>query len=1150
MSRHGWLPDFPNGFLRPLGRVPVAAARALVALVLIPVISATCFAESPREGSGFVRTVETKLDITARQPTPLEDDAQLHDVQFVSRQLGWAVGDHGVIWHTRDGGREWQLQSSGVTCALYSVCFLTDGVGWAAGGGTMPFTRHSFGVLLHTTDGGQTWQTLLGPPAPAGHAAPVRNDKSASDAKVEPETGTSRSGLPAKPVSLPRLTRVKFFSLEEGFVVGQGSAEQPSGVFVTDDGGALWHDVPGQASPGWLAADFLNPEAGVIAGPRGRIAQINGRQITAPRGGNLGLRGLYDVVFDGPGSGWLVGDGGLVRRTSNAGLVWEAPPAALPEGIRDACDFRAVCCRGKNVWIAGKPGSVVWHSPDGGESWLRQTTGQSVPISAIHFVSDRNGCAVGALGLILCTGDGGRTWEGVRGDARRAAVLLLEGNHPQIALEPIVELSGESGYRSVISVVASDEPDAAAANPGEPDLSARLEEAVTLAGGSAGQVEWQLPLAIPGLERDREKLVAEWNRRTEGRLEEILVGGLVRQLRTWRPSILILEQPAEGDALTQLINHAAMKAADQANDSTRFLEQNELAGLEPWHVAKIFLHLPPGSTGHVQVDPHQYLARLGQTAHTAAVPAMSLLFEQTAASPVRQAYRLLRTQWDEKMGASIAASFIDGLSIPPGSDARRKLLPIDESELSERIKLANRQKIFAAHTEKALVDPRKAGQLIAQLSDVVRGMPAGQGALQLAELAQRYQEHGHWELAELTLAEMVEKFPAEPAALHAMQQLVQYWASAEITWRRLKPSSSRQQKEWTEPSAVSQALALVEGRLERQAQSQARTLFDLDKPRPAPEPTRAPDDTPGRAPDYAPGRTADRAALTTGYTARKDLDQKIRHWQAQAVRMARTLEQRAPQLAGAPEVQFPLAAVYRQRDKFARSDEIYRRFLQQPSTSAWVQPAALEMWLARPVAPPEGRLADCVRTSHRPMLDGILSDECWQNAVEMTLTPGDKSAGSDGDAALVMLCHDDEYLYLAGSVPRAAGVRQDGPATERHYDDDLADFDRITFHLDTDRDRVTYFSFTIDQRGCTNESCWQDRSWNPPGCFVKVDADERQWRLEAAIPFAELAPNPPIRGAAWGVGVVRTIPAVGWQSWTSPTGDKPRPETFGLVRFD
>src|SRR5262245_46816530 len=61
-------------------------------------------------------------------PTPIEDDAQLHDVHFVGRRLGWVVGDHGVIWHTRDGGETWSLQASGVECPLHSVCFLTDRV--------------------------------------------------------------------------------------------------------------------------------------------------------------------------------------------------------------------------------------------------------------------------------------------------------------------------------------------------------------------------------------------------------------------------------------------------------------------------------------------------------------------------------------------------------------------------------------------------------------------------------------------------------------------------------------------------------------------------------------------------------------------------------------------------------------------------------------------------------------------------------------------------------------------------------------------------------------------------------------------------------------------------------------------------------------
>ena len=45
-------------------------------------------------------------------------------------------------------------------CALRSVCFLTDRLGWVAGGSTTPYTRIGVGVILATRDGGKTWTSL------------------------------------------------------------------------------------------------------------------------------------------------------------------------------------------------------------------------------------------------------------------------------------------------------------------------------------------------------------------------------------------------------------------------------------------------------------------------------------------------------------------------------------------------------------------------------------------------------------------------------------------------------------------------------------------------------------------------------------------------------------------------------------------------------------------------------------------------------------------------------------------------------------------------------------------------------------------------------------------------------------------------------
>jgi hypothetical protein len=53
-----------------------------------------------------------------------------------------------------------------------------------------------------------------------------------------------------------------------------------------------------------------------------------------------------------------------------------------------------------------------------------------------------------------------------------------------------------------------------------------------------------------------------------------------------------------------------------------------------------------------------------------------------------------------------------------------------------------------------------------------------------------------------------------------------------------------------------------------------------------------------------------------------------------------------------------------------------------------------------------------------------------------------------------------------------------------------------------------------------------------------------------AIPLDELTPLAPQRGTAWALGITRIIPAVGVESWTLPASATPRPENFGLLRFD
>ena len=1068
----------------------------------------------------------------SREPSPIEDDANLHDIQFVDSRHGWAVGDHGVIWHSDDAGDTWTLQSSGVKCPLRSVCFLSNLVGWAAGGGTIPFTRRSYGVVLYTIDGGRTWENLAAAPSATG-TEPERRKSTAKSAVDKKQT----IGKP----SLPRIRKIKFFTPDDGVIVGEGTGAEPAGAYATEDAGKTWHAMPGKAAPGWLSADFFNPDAGVLIGVRDSVALAVEGKVVVPRFERFGVRGRHDVTVRVGRGGWLVGDGGLVRRTENEGLVWQDPPSPLPQGTRDTFDFRAVACRGDKVWLAGNPGSTIWHSPDAGQTWLKQRTGQTVPLARLHFTTEERGWAVGALGTMLRTNDGGSTWKAVRGGGRRAALMALLARGRQVPLGLIAELSGEAGYRSVVTVVAHEDDDEGGVN--EAEWRDRFNEAVTTAGGSAAQAGWQLPLVIPGLERDFERLVAEWNRRTENRLDEILVGAMVRQIRTWRPTVLVIEQPEAGDAVTRLIGEAAQKAVEQAADSTCLVEHEELAGLETWQVQKIFVRLPEGSSGQVNIDPFQYLPHRGETTNMAAATARGIFLEHNEVSLHREAYRLVSGRKNEDRGGAFAGGLFAGISIPAGSAARRAWTLTDDTGMVARLEGIRKQRDFAAVSKKAIDEDRQPGALIARLPEISRGLPPAEAAWQLMHLADQYQAAGQWEWAELTMIELCEKYPEQPAALRAMQRLVQSWGSGEVTWRRLKKSATEEGRYLNQPeNSVPAAIEYVEARLQKQAQGAQRTIFNSD------------DDEPD---EILPVETTPSPTGSTTGQRRvmlQDLEHKQRLWRKRAMKLYAELKQRDAALAAEPAVQFPIAAIHRQRTSHQQADTIYRRFVLYETGTPWAQAADSELWLTNISRPPTGPTTPCGFTPTRPVLDGVLSDSCWQDAAELPLvaSPGGRETASDGGGkqALAMISYDAQFLYFAARLPRVAGVRTDGRTKRtRRHDDDLADFDRVVLSLDVDRDYVTYFNFEIDQRGCTSEACWHDTSWNPHW-LVEVSGDEKEWCLEVAIPLEEITPIVPQQGMAWAIGVTRIIPAVGLESWTHPAAKVPRPESFGLLRFD
>jgi hypothetical protein len=344
-----------------------------------------------------------------------------------------------------------------------------------------------------------------------------------------------------------------------------------------------------------------------------------------------------------------------------------------------------VAVHGEHVWVAGDPGGMVFHSTDGGNSWAIQATGQPVPIRRIRFTDDQNGWAVGEMGLVLRTTDSGNTWNTVRGANHRAAMMGFFTRGARLPLTMLAEQSAELGHRAVM--VVPSRRDLGQDGFDEADLDLRLHEATIRMGGSSGQLDWRFPIAVPDIERNKDALLADWNRRTEGRFTEMLLSRLVCQLRTWRPDVVVIDNFATDDVASQILNQAVTRAISDAADPLRFPRHQSFAYLEPWTVKRVLQRQPDGSGGDLIVDPHKYLPRVQRTS-SVLVRRVSGLLNKSAASVNHQSYRVAYPV-DVKAPNNLFA----GLSISPGSPARRLLAPLNERQLESGQKLAAKQRV-------------------------------------------------------------------------------------------------------------------------------------------------------------------------------------------------------------------------------------------------------------------------------------------------------------------------------------------------------------------------------------------------------------------------------------------------------------------------
>jgi photosystem II stability/assembly factor-like uncharacterized protein len=1022
------------------------------------------------------------------------DDAALHAIQFMDDgKEGWAVGDEGVIWHTIDGGEHWERQPSGVNASLRSLHFLNPYTGWVAGREELP-GGGSGGVLLYTSNGGLNWQ---------------RREFN----------------------RLPGINVVRFADEKVGYLAGDGSDQFPSGVFTTSNSGLSWQPVPGPRCPSWLAGACIENRA-VLAGAWTRLATVKADRVNMADVDALGGRNLRGLHFLGK-RGVAVGQGGLLLVSDGGtGTSWTpARQLGLQLEVQEAWDFHAVHGAGRQLWVVGRPGSAVLHSKDLGETWEIQKTHQPLPLHGVFFLDEKHGWAVGELGSILATADGGKTWKVQQRGGQRVGLLFLNARPTALPVDAVALLGGQDGYLTAALRVTC--PDFGSAAQHLSAEGSRLESAVRQVGGAAGEMLWHFPISSHLAGCPRADLLQTWNA-MHGDAAEQLLRQLVLAMRIWRPEVLVTDNPdpkIPGSAAEVLLVEGLRVALDKAGDPKAFPEQISMLGLEPWQPLKMYGRWDDPKSATITLDLTQDCPALECSARECATPAATLLAGHEVIIPTQRCFRWLAGAPD----TAHQQHLMQGTRLAHGGTAQRPLHQVPESTPEAR-KASQQRANLKTLSETPINKLTNPDRLLAQIGPMLADLPDDQAAPAAFAVAHQFARAGQWPLAREAFLLLADRYPTHPLAAEAYRWLIRHSSSSEAR-RRYELGQF-----------------LVVGEREFGVLGSGKIQVPLDAEGKTGEPGReagkGSSHLPSGAPQPAPRvEVPEIGVRETRQEGVPVFAQMTRQWYQSSLDLETRLAAFGPLFANDPPLQFCLQASRRNLGDFEKPKQWYADFMTHQPEGPWRSAAAAELWLMNRTGPSPKPAAMCKLTETRPYLDGKLDEACWQGGPPLRMVNAAGDTVKDYPTE-VRLAFDKDFLYVAVRCFHPAG-EQVKPLRPRLHDADLRDHDRVSILLDLDRDYSTCFHLQVDHRGCLLEDCWGDKTWDPRW-FVAIQNEARAWVVEAAIPLTALTGDSVTSGRAWAFNAIRVLPGRGVQAWSLPAEapeEALRPEGMGLLLF-
>jgi photosystem II stability/assembly factor-like uncharacterized protein len=190
-------------------------------------------------------------------------DVRLVRAIFSPGGRGWAFGEGGAIYTTRDSGASWIRLRAPTPFLLLGGTFIDENSGWLVGAGA---------TILQTSDGGETW-----------HHATLLNATNV------------------------RFNSISFVDGRLGWAVGSGGT-----IYRTINGGRTWQRQNSGVASDLLDVKFFDPVEGWVVGNQGTILHTTDGGLHWIVEQSSTPHALERIFFADRSHGWAVGFGGTI----------------------------------------------------------------------------------------------------------------------------------------------------------------------------------------------------------------------------------------------------------------------------------------------------------------------------------------------------------------------------------------------------------------------------------------------------------------------------------------------------------------------------------------------------------------------------------------------------------------------------------------------------------------------------------------------------------------------------------------------------------------------------------------------------------------------------------------------------------------------